>query len=45
MVIGWIDPETDFEDWADAPEPADLEEAVETAFVKCLAWAPQPLPR
>lgn len=43
-VLGWIDPATDFEDWADAPEPADLEQVVWTAYAKCLAWAPAPIP-
>jgi len=43
-LIGWLDPETDFATWADAPEPADMALEVETAYIKCLAWAPQPIP-
>lgn len=44
MVVGWIDLATDFSDWADAPEPEDLELYAETAHEKLLEWAPKPIP-
>lgn len=43
-VIGWLDPETDFETWADAPEPGEMVEELWAAYDKCLEWAPQPVP-
>lgn len=43
-LVGWLDPETSFSDWADAPEPEDLELYLEVAHEKVLAWAPSPLP-
>ena len=43
-LTGWIDLETDFDDWADAPEPADLELVAKVAHEKLVEWAPSPLP-
>jgi len=43
-LVGWLDPETSFEDWADAPESADLVLYLEVAHEKILEWAPSPLP-
>lgn len=44
MIVGWIDLEADFSDWADAPEPADLELYAAVAHEKILEWAPAPVP-
>jgi hypothetical protein len=44
VIVGWINLETDFSDWADAPEPADLELYAEVAHEKLVEWAPKPLP-
>lgn len=44
MIVGWINLATDFEDWADAPEPEDLKLEAETAYEKLLEWAPSPVP-
>jgi hypothetical protein len=43
-LVGWIDPDTAFADWADAPEPEELLRLTKTAYIKAAAWAPKPLP-
>jgi hypothetical protein len=43
-LVGWLDPATSFEDWADAPEPEDLVLYLEVAYEKILEWAPKPIP-
>ena len=43
-LVGWIDPDTAFADWADAPEPEELLPLIKAAYVKAAAWAPKPLP-
>jgi hypothetical protein len=44
VIVGWINLETDFSDWADAPEPEDLKLYAEVAHEKLLEWAPSPIP-
>lgn len=43
-LVGWLDPATDFANWAEAPEPEDMALELETAFIKACEWAPKPLP-
>ena len=43
-LIGFIDTETDLEDWPERPEDPTLANLLGTAFEKVEAWAPKPLP-
>lgn len=43
-LVGWVDPETDLEDWAERPEDTELELLLSAAFEKLSEWAPKPLP-
>ena len=43
-LVGWLDPELDFEDWVDRPEEPLFSLLLLAAWEKLIEWAPKPLP-
>lgn len=43
-AVGWVDPDSDFEDWVDRPDEPLFSLLLATAHEKLIVWAPKPLP-